>query len=210
MATASFFGFDEITAEYFVLLIQRQRADTPALKNFWQKRLAEIREKQMSLAKLHEEDREISDSEKAIYYSNWYYSAARIALFLPENRNVDSLAKILNLSRGKTAKILDFLIRTKIVKNENGIYVPTTMGTSIGDSSEFLNNHRRNWRDRARIKFVEAGPSDYFSSMPMSMSKTDAEWFTGEIRNLLTSLFERLKESPNEVTRCLNIDWFDF
>jgi len=210
LATAAFFGFDETTSEYFVLMIQRQRADSSALRAFWQKRLDDIRDKEMSLSNLRKEDREISDSDKAIYYSNWYYSAARIALFLPEYRNVDSLSKFLNLSKGKTAKIIDFFVRTRIVKNENGALIPTEMGTSINDSSEFLNNHRRNWRDRARTKFVEAGPSDYFASIPMSLSKKDAEWFSAEIKVLLDSLFARLKTSPDEVTRCLNIDWFDF
>jgi len=211
LAAATFFGFDEVTAEYFVLLIQLQRSDTKALKAFWEKRLADIRERQTKLSAIkHEEAREISESDKGIYYSNWYYSAARIALFIPEYRSVDALSKFLNLSREKTAKIIDFFLRTQIVKNENGVLTPQTIGTSINDSSEFLNNHRRNWRDKAREHFTSPRPSDYFLSVPMSMSLEDAEWFRGELRKLMDSLVERLQTSPNEVIRCLNLDWFEF
>lgn len=210
LQTASFFGFDEITSEYFVLLIQLQRADTKGLKAFWQKRLDAIRESQMAITALkREEDREISDADKGIYYSNWYYSAARIALFIPENRNVDALSKLLKLNREKTATILDFLVRSKIVKIENGAPVPTTIGTAINDSSEFLNNHRRNWRDKARERFQFAKSTDYFMSVPLVMSNEDAEWFRVEIRKLIDSLIEKLQTSPNESMRCLNIDWFE-
>ncbi len=211
LATAIFFGFDEVTSEYFVLLIQSQRSDTKDLKNFWQKRLDELRERQTKLSAVkHDGAREISDSDKGIYYSNWYYSAARIALFLPKYRNIDALADFLKLSREKTAKIVDFFIKTQIVKYEDGVLTPQTIGTSINDTSEFLNNHRRNWRDKAREHFPAPRPADYFLSVPMSMSKEDAEWFRGELRKLMDTLVERLQTSPNEVIRCLNLDWFEF
>ena len=211
LAAATFFGFDEITSEYFVLLIQLQRSDTKELKSFWQKRLDEIREKQTKLSAIkHDEAKEISDSDKGIYYSNWYYSAARIALFIPKYRNIDALADFLNLSREKTAKIIDFFVKTQIVKYENGVLTPQSIGTAVNDKSEFLNNHRRNWRDKAREHFSTPRPSDYFLSVPMSMSKEDAEWFRGELRKLMDTLIEKLQTSPNEVIRCLNLDWFEF
>lgn len=211
LATATFFGFDEFTSEYFVLLIQAQRADTKELRGFWQRRLDEMRDRQTKLSSIkHDEAREISDADKSVYYSNWYYSAARIALFIPKYRNIDSLATFLNLSREKTAKIVDFFLRSKIVHYENGDLVPTSIGTSINDTSEFLNNHRRNWRDKAKEHFSSPGPSDYFLSVPMSMSAADAEWFRSELRNLMDQLVERLKTSPDEVIRCLNLDWFEF
>lgn len=210
LAAATFFGFDQLTTEYFVLLIQMQRADTPALIAFWKKRLESIRESHMNLTSIHEEKQEISDEDKGIYYSNWYYSAARIALFYPEYRNVDAMAQLLNLSREKTAKILDFFIRTNLVKTEGGVLVPTSKSTSINEASEHLNNHRRNWREKAREKFSEPNTSDYFASMPMSLSKEDAEWFRGELRSLIKTLIDRLQSSPDEVRRCLNIDWFQF
>lgn len=208
---AAFFGFDSKTTDYFILLIQYKRADTPSLKTYLKGKLDQLREEQMTIRALKpEEYRELSEADKGVYYSNWYYSAARMALFIPEYRSVDALATFLKLSRGKTASILDFFIKAKLVTLEDGEFVPTPVDTMIGTSSEFLNNHRRNWRDKAREKFPESSQSDYFITMPMVLGEKDAQWLREEIRKLIETMVQRLDKSPEEVKRCLNIDLFEF
>lgn len=210
LETASFFGFDKATAKYFVLMIQHSRADSKALKVHLQEQLDEIRQKQMEIANaVPEEVREISEADKGVYYSNWYYSAARVALFIPKFRNIDALAEALELDRADTAKVLDFLINTKVIKNENGTLVPTSIGTSVTKSSEFSNNHLRNWRDKGRERLPFRRDDESFITLPMSISKEDQEWFHGEIRKLMEALVNRLETSKPEVMRCLNLDWFE-
>lgn len=208
MKAAAFFGFNDQTTAYFIELVSLGRADSRELREFFQ---AKIRDLQLKAMKPNvAEQKEISAADRGIFYSNWYYSAIRILTGHPDFRSVDAIAAHLKLPKKKVATVLEFLVRTGLCVLEEGQFRLGPKVTALGDSSEYLNNHRRNWRDRAREKFHLNEPTDYMMSFPMVLSEKDAERFQKAIRDLVEAFAKDLPNSPEETFRCLNIDYFKF
>lgn len=74
----------------------------------------------------------------------------------------------------------------------------------------FVNNHRRNWREKAREKFAAPEETDFFYSSPVALSEKDAEQFRKQLLEMIKEFSKRVAASPEETTMCLNIDWFKF
>lgn len=210
LAVAEFFGFDTQTTEMFLLMVDLERAESKALKAHLTSKLEGLRAEANKIKNAVSDSKEISDLDKGVFYSNWYFSAIRMVAGLPGVRTVDEIASRLGLTRKTTGEALKFLVANGLLLEENGRYVSGPAVTSINDSSVFLNNHRRNWRDRAKVKFEGPEDTDYFLSVPMTISEKDAERFKSEIRELVKKFMSTVPDSKEETARCLNIDWFKF
>ena len=79
LALAAHWGLAEGDTDYFLLLVQHQRASTPALKHHFHRKIVNFREQ--IRANREEERREfaISRADQSIFYSDWHYSAIRLA-----------------------------------------------------------------------------------------------------------------------------------
>ena len=207
---AEYLMLDENSKEYFVYLVCQARADTPASRDFYGKRIEALQEEARKIRGLVAARNELTDADKAVYYSNWYYSAVRILISIPGYQNVDAIADYYGLSREKVGQIVNFLVSCGLCSNEEGLLKVGKVSTYVGEGSEFLNNHRRNWREKARERFFHSGKDDIFYSSPMSISKADAETFRTEILELIKSFSKRVAASPEEKVMCINIDWFNF
>lgn len=207
---AEYLMLDAREKEYFVYLVCQARADTPSAKEFYGKRIEDLREEANKVRGLVSKRNELTESDKAVYYSNWYYGGVRILSTIPGFQNVDSIAAHFGLSREKVGQIVNFLVSCGLCTNEEGKIQAGKAATYVGEGSEFLNNHRRNWREKARERFLKPGNDDIFYSSPMSLSKADAETFRAEILDLIKSFSKRVATSPEEKLMCINIDWFNF
>lgn len=209
--TATYFGLDEKATEYFIYLVSHARADNKELKSFYDQRLSRLREESQKIKNLVQGHEVLSDADKGIFYSNWYYVAVQTLTSMEKYRTVDAIAEYLNLSRQKVGEVISFLIQSGLcVQGENGRVLQGTKSTHVDDKSPFVNSHRRNWREKAREKFTSPGPHDLFYSSPVALSEKDAELFRKELLTLIQSFSKQVAPSPEETTMCLNIDWFKF
>ena len=207
---AEYFGFDEPTTEYFIFLVHLARAETNKLKSFYERKLIRIREESENIKNLVKGREELSEIDKGTYYSNWYYSGVYILCAIKGFQTVDAISDYFGLSRGRVAEILSFLASTGLCTEKNGEYRPATMAIHVDADSYFVNNHRRNWREKAKEKFAEPGPKDLFYSSAVSISKHDAEQFRKSLLELIKNFSDQVEPSKEEIAMCLNIDWFEF
>jgi hypothetical protein len=207
---AIYFGFDEKTTEYLLCLVNHDRADSDELRTIYSRRLAKLREEAVRIKNVFKDNHEITDADKSIFYSNWYFSAVRVLSSIKRYQTVDAIAQYLGLPKTQVGEIVAFLVSINLCIQEKGVLNPGPSWTYVGEDSPYLNNHRRNWRLKAIEKFGSSDSKDLFYSSPVSISKKDSEKFRRELLKLIESFASQIKDSPEEKAMCLNIDWFEF
>lgn len=210
LKVADFFGFDPRASEYFIYLVNFARADSKELKAFYKTKLDSIRVEDQNIKNLVDGKSELSESDKGIFYSNWYFSGVRLLSSIAGFQSVDAIASYFGLTRKMAGEIVSFLVGTGLCVETEGQVRMGTKSTHVDDKSPFVNSHRRNWRNKAIEKFTLPGPEDLFYSSPVSVSNEDAVHFRKELLEVIKRFSLKVKDSPEQRLMCLNIDWFQF
>src|SRR5438270_9519912 len=106
LKVCEFFGLDEATSEYFLYSVNIERADTKTLRDFYQKKLNKLRDEAQKV-KSHVQGKEVlSELDKAVFYSNWFYSGIRLLTSIHGYQSIDSIAQYFGLNRTRTGDIV--------------------------------------------------------------------------------------------------------
>ncbi|WII72834.1 TIGR02147 family protein [Bdellovibrio sp. 22V] len=202
-----FIGLSELERDYFLLLVQKSRAGTVELKNVLEKQIANLKESALAL-KNRVKHQKFTDEDRATFYSQWYYSAVRLGVSIPQLNTAASIASYLNLDRVLVTKVVDFLLQHKLIVEHKGHLDMGPQVTHVGHDSPFVNRHHTNWRLKGMQAMERVSGKNLFYTGPMALSEES----TQEVRKLLIELVEKTTKkaasSDSEVLRCLNIDWF--
>lgn len=207
---SKFLGLSENETEYFLLMISKERAGTQQLVKYYTNQMHQMRKDNESVKNKIVTHSELSDLEKSIFYSNWYYSGIRLLSSIDGYNDVDSIANYFGLSKQKVRKIIDFLLQTQLCKEEGNKVTMNMKTTYIAPESPFINSHRRNWRLKAMERLNESTEDELFFSSPYSLGKKDISKIKKEILSLIQNTSKVVADSPCEEVACLNIDWFKF
>lgn len=207
LGVSEFVGFTEIERDYFLLLVQKDRAGTHQLKAVFQKQAQALNVTAQAL-KNRVKHQKFTDEDRATFYSQWYYSAIRLGVSIPSLNSVSTIAEHLKLDRKLVAKVVDFLLANKLVVEKNGKLDMGPQVTHVGHDSPFVFRHHTNWRVRSLQSMDKITDSDLYYTGPMALSEEAAD----KIRKLLIELVEKSTKtaaaSDSETLRCLTIDWF--
>ncbi len=202
-----FIGLSELERDFFLLLVQKSRAGSVELKTVLEKQIENLRVSSQTL-KSRVKHQKFSDEDKSQFYSQWYYSAIRLGVSIENLGSVSAIADHLNLDRALVARVIDFLLKQKLIVEEKNRLNMGPQVTHVGLDSPFVNRHHANWRLKALQAMEKTDKSDLFYTGPMALSNEVAK----EIRKLLVDLVEKstkkIAASDSEVLRCLNFDWF--
>jgi len=153
-------------------------------------------------------DTKLSEETKAIFYTDWTYSAVRQCTAIPHLSSIDKIAEYLSIPAKRVSYVLEFLIETGLCVSENGLIKIGHRRTHLEESSPYKKNHIQNWRARAIDQVYDSWENKLHYSAPMTISKKDAK----EIRKILLHMIEKVNEvadhSQSEELTCLNVDWF--
>lgn len=203
-----FFGLTESETEYFIKLVFLERAGSEKLKRMIQKEIEKIRSANLKIANRLGVSSELTDQNKAVFYSDWYYSAIRLSMRLKGLNTIDALAKYLNLSRKVTNEAVQFLIHAGLCTDENGILKGTLGKTHVDADSPFIRMHHMNWRYKAleQVKYPDIHKLHY--SSPMTVGVKDMEKIKSELLKAIETIGKIVDVAPDEELMCLNMDWF--
>jgi uncharacterized protein (TIGR02147 family) len=201
-------GLNTQETDYFVTLVELSRAGSPGLKKIFQTRLEEIKKTSTQLKNRIPKDVELSDADRARFYSQWYFSAVRLLCDIPEMGNIDRIAKHLNIPVGKANEALQFLLQCGLIVEEKGKLKLGPGRTYIEAGSTMVHRHHGNWRVKATDLYPRMNiEEDFALTSPMTLSREDAL----KVRELLMKSVEKIlainKPSSSEELRILNIDW---
>ena len=201
---------NEKEAEYFLLLVEHQRAGGFRLKNILQKKLIREQQAGTQLVNRLSQDRNLNEVEKMQFYSSWMFSAIRILSALPEMTNAKAISERLQIPLHTVNAVIQFLLEKNlcILKNNKLSYGP--LRTHIGKDSPFVVKHHQNWRIKGFHAMEQRRDEDLFFTQPMALSFEAAE----KIRLMLPGFIEKMNAisgpSESEVVRCLSLDWFEY
>ncbi len=207
LEVCQFVGFTELERDYFLLLVQKERAGTDKLKKVIEKQLATLAASAQSL-KNRIKHQKFTEENKAVFYSHWYYSAIRLGSSIPDLGSVSALANYLDLDRALVSRVIDFLLKNKlIVESKNGFDMGPSV-THAGRDSPFVNRHHTNWRLQALKTMDSADENNLFYTGPMVLSDSLAKEIRKTLIDLIDKMTKKVGPSSSESLRCLNIDWF--
>lgn len=207
-----YLGLNDLESDYFLALVDLSRAGTESLKQRIRRKLQEIRERALQVGNRLPQAATLTDAEKAIFYSVWYYSAIRLLTSIPEFQSVDALSNRLDLPKSLVSQVVEFLLSVGLCVEEDGKLKMGPSRTHIGADSPLIGRHHANWRFKAieRVGRVsKSSESELIFTSPLTIATRDA----AEAREILLQAIEkisaRVEGGDPEKLFCLNVDWFE-
>lgn len=204
--TAEFLGLDTNQSEYFLALIELERATFEPLRERIRARMDIMcRQNQMVTSRI-KPTKELSDDVKARFYSSWHFAAIRLATDIPDLRTADAIARHFNMPILVVEETLQFLCAQNLVVQDGKTFKLGTSRTHIDQYSPFTPAHHRNWRLKSMERHPTLRSNELAFSAPMTLSHEDLDIIRADLLNLIQGVAHRVKDSSSEVVACLNID----
>jgi uncharacterized protein (TIGR02147 family) len=206
-AVAAFLRLEELDADYLLALVERSRAGTHALRLTLDRRLAALRERHQHLEHRVPGARALSHQERTTFYSQWYYSAVRLAASLPAMNDEAAIAERLDLPRGVVRTALAFLLDAELLARTGTGYRLVAKRTHLGASSPLAPAHHRNWRVQAMNRYEHMSARDFAFTSPISLSRSDFAVVRELLVDAVAKVTKIVEPSSCESLALLNVDW---
>lgn len=202
-----YLGHSDLEAEYFMHLVQKEKAGNPSLRRYIEKQIKDIKLRSKKLSERLPIKHTLSEEDKAIFYSQWYYSALRILSSVERFQDPTILRETLKLTQKNFNQALAFLVRTGLCVEDQGKIIIGPSHTYLDSDSPLVARHHTNWR----LKIIDQAPSltsdDLMFTGPLSMSEKDALKFRSRILELVEELKKAVDQTEPENLYCFNVDW---
>lgn len=208
-ALTNFFNLDTLEQEYFLTLVCLNRAGSSDLKRYYEKRRSEILARKLEIKSRIKVDGNLSDERKTIYYSDWVYAAAHIAVAVERFATRSAIATRLGISEHRVKEVLEFLEDSDLIEKKTNHYLSKTAAIHLGNDPSLLKAHHTNWRLRAIASLSCHRPAALNYSSVISCGSNDSV----RIREIMLKAIQEIRgvvrSSPNEQLYCYNLDFFE-
>lgn len=116
-ALNEYLGHSPSEADFFLLLVQVERAGTESLKKRFLKRVEQIVSERELLKNRLKDQKELSKDIQPEYYSYWYYTAIHFLIACPEFQTKEALCEKLSLPMPIVTQVLEFLLSALQLEN---------------------------------------------------------------------------------------------
>lgn len=205
-----YLNLNEDETDYFLLLVEYQKAGSFKLRSKLERQLKKAQEKAAKLESKVKKDIELSEQDKTIYYSSWVFQAVRLLTDIEGISDVEEIANRLNLPKNLIQKVVQFLLEANLCKREKGILKMGPAITHISAKSPMVSRHHLNWRLRGYQQMTFNDEKNFFATVPMVLSSELADKLRQELPQFIQTIAAEVGPSKSEVVRCLNIDFFEF
>jgi uncharacterized protein (TIGR02147 family) len=205
---SEFLEHSEDERRCFFLLIQKGKAGSQTLKDYFQDEINDLRERRQHIRERTTTANELSQDDKSTYYSGWWFSAVHTATLIPEMKNRQDIAVFLGLSPDLVERTLDFLISRGLVREKKGKYLPGSTSVSLAPRSLTAARHHANWRLKAIEVQERLHPKNVHQSLVFAISKRDGERVRALITELLQNAEKIVNASKEERAFVLLLDFF--
>lgn len=207
-ALCAYMGLSALETDYLLKLIQLDRAGSDGLRAIYRRHLTELRTLALQAKSRVPEARELSHSDRAIYYSSWHYSLVRLLSSINEYQSVESISSKLGFPSSRVREILDFLVsRGLCTEGADGRYRRTEKNTHIEASSSLVARHHQNWRARSIELLERITPLDLAFTAPVSISRKEIPKVRAILLDAISEVAKRTDALPSEEVAYLGIDW---
>lgn len=207
-AISRFVGHSDEETDFFLLLVQFDRAGTAFLKNRIRRQMDKTLEYRQTLKNRVDIKKSISQKHQQIYYSSWIYVAIHILATIPGFDQLEKIAAYLSLPREKILEAMSFLTSAGIFKKEGNKLVVQEARIFLGSDSPLIRQHHANWRLKA-VSSMELGQkSDVHLSTVFSLSRSDVKVLKEKMLTFIDQTRAVAKESKEEELYSFCLDFF--
>ena len=210
ISLVDFMALTGLQKEFFLLLVQYNRAGSHALEKHFKEKLDALREDSKNLKTRLPQDKQLAEIEKARFYSHWIYGAIRLATSIETLRTPQQLAERFDVPLEKINEALEFLMQVGLIVEKNGKYLMGPQRLHLEKSSPYIKSRQMGWRLKGFETMDSISSDEIFYTAPMSLPLS----MIPEIKEQFLALIEKInarvvEEKPEELV-CLNIDLFRF
>ena len=124
--------------EYFLLLVDLERASSPELRSRIEEKLKGLRQNSVTLQASIKNEASVSEEHALVYYSSWVYSAVHVASMLGP-LSIEEISVKVGLSRPTTEKTLASLRKMGLVVFTASRYKATSMSVHLPAQNTLAN-----------------------------------------------------------------------
>lgn len=196
--------------EYFLLLVQKERAGTTALKNHFLVKIKAIQKHQLKVENQLNIESSFDLEIQTRFYSSWQYAAVLCSVSLAHIQTVDDIAKLLTLKTSVVREVLDFLLRHNLVTKEGAFYKVANQRTHLNQDSPAMKAHHTQWRLRSIESLLEKPiETDFHYSGVLGISMESIPQFKKELRALVKKFEELMTDSEPDAAFGVCLDFFN-
>ncbi|MGZ3653327.1 MAG: TIGR02147 family protein [Bdellovibrionota bacterium] len=207
-AVAQHFGLAERESDYFLLLVDQERAATPALRKRLERRASELKAESARLSANLRSDFSISESHRLRYYSSWIYPSVHVACMI-KPLAPEEISALVGLARESVAAALSELAEIGLVQKVGARWEATTKNIHLPSDHLLTNVMHSNWRVRTTQLLQEKGSGDglHYSGVHC-LSRKDIEEIKGRLKAALVDVRKQIEASPSEAVAIFCMDWY--
>lgn len=199
----------EIEIEFLQMTHQMNRAGSEELRKYCQKKREHILNKRLQLKERLQVQQELTDTDRAVFYSSWIYSAIRLYCSIDEGKTLPEISDRFQITKTKSEEILNFLCDKGlcVINPLNASkYQMGTQHIHVSSDSPFVVRHHTNWRMRVMHTLDQTSTEHLHFTAPISISKKDYHIIREKIVKLIQESVDIVKQSNAEDLATLNID----
>jgi len=195
---AEFMGLLPLEKDYFITLVQIEKAYHHKYKTFLKEKKENILKESLNLSKRVAFEKTLTEKDQQEFYSSWLYSAIRLKCSIGEGLSTEAIKTQFQLSNERAVHIIEFLLRTGLIIQEKMKYKMGSQSTFVGQKSPMAGRHHSNWRLKSIEKSTEITEKELMFTGPLTCSHKDAEVIREKMAQVLQEISEIVKDSPAE------------
>jgi len=207
LAVADYLGLNSMETEYFMTLVQVARAGNARTREFYHGKVRELKDRSLALSRRLDFKNKLSESDQALFYSSWIFSAVRLLTAIPGMNAPHIIAEKLGVTLHQINATLEFLASRGLVEKKGQQFIYRELSTYVARDSLLASRHNINWRTKCLERIEQVSPSEMAYTNPIVIAEKDFERVTELIVNFIANFRKIADPSPSEVLCCLNIDW---
>lgn len=201
-------GLNAEETDFFLLLVEKDRAGTANLKKFFNEKIDKILNDRRRLENRIKNDHQLGPERQLRYFSTWVYSAVHMALTVARMKDSRIVAQQLGIDEVEAKEIIQFLLDSGILVLEKGAYQTGKTRFHLPHDSDLILRHHTNWRLQALKAFDKKTESNLHYSSVISISQEDFQKIRGQLVDMIEKTKRVIKISPEETVVSFCLDFF--
>lgn len=205
-----FMSLSEPETEYFLKLVEYERAANPRFRERLKSELEAMRRAQEDLSSRFKEQQEVGLAEyEMTYYSTWFWSAIHILTDIPSYRTTRAISTRLGLDEVVVRHCLETLAKFGLVEHSVGdVWTISSGWIHLSKQSPMISVHHGNWRARAVQDSQNRTSTGLHYTIVQAIGRDDLQ----RIKQLFLATIDQYRgiadASASEELICLNCDVF--
>ncbi|MFZ3228773.1 MAG: TIGR02147 family protein [Pseudobdellovibrio sp.] len=205
---AQFLKLSESEEDYFMNLVEKDRAATATYRQKIIQKLNKIKQEQEDLERIAKRPRIALGEKEVFYYSSWLATALHIIVSIPKFQNVKSIAEHLQIDSNSVEMCLTQLEEMGLVKKDQKKWTFNSSELHVPKNSPLVHMHHNNWRQKAILDSQKANPESIHYTVVQSLDKKAYDEIKARTLKMISEITKIAGPSPSEELICFTCDFF--